>query len=184
MQNATARRTSRKVGPADLITALRLPLAAAFVVVDDWRWRMVFVVLAGLSDYLDGIVARRMGASRFGVVLDPIADKTFMVAAFLTLVGGQLTELISIWELLAVLLRDFAAIAAFVGTVIVRRPLTLPARWSGKCVTVGQFAVLVALVLHWPAVRPLAWATAAVSLWSVVDYFREGRRVDRERRQA
>jgi phosphatidylglycerophosphate synthase len=172
-------REPRNVSAADAVTALRIPLAVVFVVVPDWRWRLACVLLAGISDGMDGYVARRYGASRFGVVLDPIADKIFMVAAFVTLAGSQVVERLTLLELFGVLLRDFAATAAYVGTWIMRRPLTLPARWSGKWATVGQFATLVALVFDSPATRPIAWLTIALGVWAVVDYFREGRRVQR-----
>ena len=162
----------RLFGPADLITALRLPLAVAFPLVDDWRWRLAFVGVAGLSDLVDGSIARRLGPSRMGAVLDPVADKIFMLSAFLTLVGTQAMGVLAIWELAAVLARDFAAIAAFVVTLVRRRPIALPARLAGKLVTTGQFLVLIALVMGWEIVRPLAWVTALMGVYAIVDYWR------------
>ena len=78
------------------------------------------------------------------------------------------------WELAGLLLRDLGAVGGFVATHFVfRRRVTLPARLSGKCVTVLQFATLAAILLAWPAARPIAWATAAVSVWSILDYTRQ-----------
>jgi len=162
-------------GPADLVTAIRLPLAAAFPFTDDWRLRLAIVVVAGASDVLDGYVARRMGGSKLGAVLDPIADKTFMITAFVTLVGTQAQEVLSLWEFALVLLRDIAATGAFVGSLVVRRPVTVPARLSGKIVTMAQFLVLVAIVMEWPVVRPMAWTTGALGVWAILDYYRAGR---------
>lgn len=169
------------MGPADFVTAIRLPLAIAFPLVPDWTWRLGFVAIAGISDVVDGWLARRIGSSRIGAVLDPIADKAFMLSAFLTLVGTQAHEVLTLWELGMVLSRDLAAIAAFFTYAAMRRRVTLPARLSGKLVTVGQFLVLLALLLEWPYVRPLAWATGAVALWSISDYFRAGRAEARRR---
>src|SRR5260370_16542547 len=72
---------------ADLLTALRVPLAAAFPFVHQPRWQLGLVAAAGASDLLDGMLARRWGDSRTGAVLDPVADKLFMAAAFRS--GGR-----------------------------------------------------------------------------------------------
>lgn len=165
----------RLIGPADFVTAIRLPLAVAFPLVPDWRWRIAFVALAGISDVLDGWIARRIGSSRIGAVLDPIADKAFMLSAFLTLIGTQVREVLTLWELALVLSRDLAAIAAFFTYLALHKRVTLPARLSGKLVTVGQFLVLLAILFDGPYVRPLAWATGAIAIWSIGDYFRAGR---------
>ena len=163
------------IGPADFVTAIRLPLAIAFPLVPDWRWRIAFVLVAGLSDVLDGWIARRIGSSRIGAVLDPIADKAFMLSAFLTLVGTQLAEVLTLWELGLVLSRDLASIAAFVTYAAMHRRITLPARLSGKLVTVGQFVVLLGILFDWSFARPLAWLTGAIALWSIGDYYLAGR---------
>ncbi len=162
-------------GVADLVTAIRIPLAIAFPFVDDWRWRLAFVVLAGASDVLDGFIARRLGSSKMGAVLDPIADKAFMLSAFITLVGTQAREVLTIWEFAFVLSRDIAATGAFIGSMLIRRPVTVPARLSGKLVTMAQFLILVAIVMEWPFVRPLAWGTGALGLWAIADYYKAGR---------
>lgn len=160
-------------GPADALTALRLPLAVAFPLVDDARWRFVIVAAVAITDFIDGRVARRTGGSRAGAVLDPIADKLFMLSAFATVAS---TGLLTIWELLAVLSRDILAGVGFLGTVIKGHPTTIPARAGGKWVTVGQLLTLVAFLAESPLVRPLAWSTAAISIYAIVDYAREARK--------
>ncbi|MGH7700324.1 MAG: CDP-alcohol phosphatidyltransferase family protein [Gemmatimonadales bacterium] len=160
------------VRPADVLTALRVPLAAAFPFVSHPGWQLTIVGAAAASDYLDGIVARRLGGSRVGAVLDPVADKLFMLAAFLTVARrGLLTPL----EIVGVLLRDLVAALAFVGTWMLRRPVALPARAGGKAVTVVQLLTLVAFIAQSPLVRPLAWATAAIAVYAVWDYGRTAR---------
>jgi len=69
-----------------------------------------------------------------------------------------------------VLMRDLVALGAFLGTVVRKRPTTLPARAGGKWVTVGQLLTLLAFLLDSNLVRPLAWATAAVSVYAIADY--------------
>lgn len=163
----------RWVTGADVVTALRLPLAALFPFVVHQGWLLALVAVAALSDFADGILARRLGSSRVGAVLDPIADKAFMLVAFITLTGrGLLTW----YELVGVLLRDILTILGFAGTWAWGRPVTIPARWWGKVVTVAQIATLIALISGSPVGRPLAWVTAGLALYATWDYGRAAAR--------
>lgn len=161
------------VKPADVLTALRVPLAALFPFVSHPAWQLAIVGAAAASDYLDGVIARRTGGSRVGAVLDPVADKLFMAAAFLTVARRGLLQPV---EILGVLLRDVIAVLAFLGTWVRRRPTTLPARAGGKAVTVCQLLTLAAFIAESPLVRPLAWATAAISVYAIWDYGRAAAR--------
>ena len=172
----TSPRARRLWGPADLLSALRFPLAVAFPLWDDDAGRLLLVGVAGISDVLDGPVARRFGASRAGVVLDPVADKAFTVSAFVTIAVEHAGRTIGAWELAAVLLRDLAAIAGLLTLLALRRPMTIPARWSGKAATVFQFVTLVAVLVESPATRALVIATAVVAVVAVADYGREALR--------
>lgn len=159
---------------ADVVTALRLPLAALFPFVQRPAWQLAIVGAAAATDFVDGILARRFGASRVGAVLDPIADKAFMVSAFVTVASRGLLEW---YELLGVLMRDLLAALGFLGTWLLRRPVALPARAGGKAVTVAQLLTLVAFIAGSPLVRPLAWATAAIAVYATWDYGRAAARV-------
>ena len=153
--------------PADFLTAVRIPLAAAFLLVPDHGWRLAILASAAASDFADGFVARRWGGSRLGAFLDPVADKLFMACAFaVILISGDLSPL----EILGVLARDFAAAFTFLATVLLRRPAAIPARLGGKVVTVGQLLTVLAFLLSSTLLRPVAWATAAVALYAIWDY--------------
>jgi cardiolipin synthase len=129
------------------------------------------VAVAVLSDLLDGFLARRLGPSRLGAALDPVADKLFMAAGFwVVLRSGTLHPL----EVAGVLLRDIVAFLAYVTMFVRGRPTTLPARAGGKAVTVAQVLTLIAFLAESDLVRPLAWATAAVSVYAIWDYTRVG----------
>jgi CDP-diacylglycerol--glycerol-3-phosphate 3-phosphatidyltransferase/cardiolipin synthase len=155
--------------PADILTAVRIPLAIAFLLVPDDEWRLAILASAAASDFADGFVARRWGGSRLGAFLDPVADKLFMACAFaVVLFSGALAPL----EVLGVLARDVAAAVAFLTTVLLRKPAAIPARLGGKVVTVGQLLTLLAYLLESSLLRPVAWATAAVALYAIGDYVR------------
>jgi len=162
--------------PADLLSALRIPLALGFVLVSDPGWRLGIVGAAAASDLLDGPLARRFGSSALGTVVDPIADKLFMACAFgVVAFSGEL----QLYEIAAVLLRDFVAAVAFVSTVLSREPRAIPARPGGKAVTVAQVLTLVAFLLGSPLLRPMAWATGAIAIYAIWDYYRVAPRAQR-----
>jgi cardiolipin synthase len=154
---------------ADLISALRIPLAVAFLLVPSTSWRLIILGAAALTDLLDGPVARRLGGSPLGPVVDPIADKLFMAAAVgVVAFSGRL----QIYEIVGVLLRDIVATVAFAGTVISHEPRAIPARSSGKAVTVAQILTLVAFLIDSPYLRPIAWATTLIAIIAIWDYYR------------
>jgi phosphatidylglycerophosphate synthase len=167
------RQATRALAVPDALTLARLPLAALFVLGGDSWLRPAALAAAVVSDLLDGWLARRMGGSRLGAALDPLADKLFMAAGFWVVWQGGLLHPL---EIAGVLLRDGLALIAFVTTVGLRRPTTVPARAGGKAVTVGQVLTLVAFLADSGLVRPLAWATAAVSVYAIWDYTRVGLR--------
>ena len=154
---------------ADVVTAVRFPLAALFPFVHSPAWELAIVVVAAVSDMADGVLARRFGASRAGAVLDPVADKAFMVVAFVTIARRGVLEW---YELVGVLLRDVVAILGFLATLLLRRPVALPARAGGKAVTIAQLLTLIAAIAESPHARQLAWATAAIAVYAIWDYGR------------
>jgi len=161
---------------ADVLSFLRIPLAAAFVMVTHTGWRLAIVAAAAVTDILDGPVARWRGSSAYGAILDPIADKVFMAAAVgvVAFAGG-----LEPYEIAGVLLRDIVATLAFAATFFSEEPRAIPARWSGKAVTVAQVLTLVAFLLHSPYLRPIAWATTAIAVFSIIDYLRAAPRAQR-----
>lgn len=153
--------------PADAITLLRIPLAIGFPIVSSTPVRLVILALAAATDLGDGWVARRFGGSRFGAVLDPIADKLFVAVAFAVVwVAGALTW----YEVVGVLARDIVATVAFASTLATGKATAVPARLGGKAVTLLQMLTLVVFVLQWPHLQSLAWATGAVALYAIYDY--------------
>ena len=81
--------------------------------------------------------------------------------------------MLSLIELIGVMIRDITAAVAFLATLVLRRPTTLPARAGGKAVTVLQVLTLVAFLAGSELLQPLAWATGAVSVYAIYDYTRE-----------
>jgi CDP-diacylglycerol--glycerol-3-phosphate 3-phosphatidyltransferase/cardiolipin synthase len=142
---------------ADGLTLIRLPLALCFVVFPAAEIRFLTVALAGVTDLLDGAVARRFGGSRLGAA-------AFGVVAL----SGRLAW----YEIAGVLARDAVATIAFLVTLVSGRASAIPARLGGKAVTVCQMLTLLAFVADSSFLRPLAWATGAIALYAIWDYSR------------
>jgi phosphatidylglycerophosphate synthase len=136
------------LSPPNLLTVVRFPLAAGFLAVEGTGARLAILGMASASDLLDGWLARRLGSTtRSGALLDPVADKVFMLSAFTAfLVHGEITT--AQWGIL--LFRDFAtALGALVALVVPGlTPGAFRARRSGKIVTVLQLAAILALTLE------------------------------------
>ncbi len=131
--------------------------------------RVALIGAASLTDVLDGWLARRQQATRLGAILDPIADKTFVLVAISAfLIAGELSTL----DYFTILLRDFATAIGFLVAYLVKGldPKNFKARMSGKIVTVLQLVTVLALVLHTVLLRPLIWLVGAASVWAIVDY--------------
>jgi CDP-diacylglycerol--glycerol-3-phosphate 3-phosphatidyltransferase/cardiolipin synthase len=151
------------------VSLARIPLALVFLLFDRTDVRLAALALAAGSDLLDGWLARRVGPSRLGAMLDPVTDKVFMLTAFTVLAfSGALAPL----EVAGVLLRDILAPAGYLASLALKRPFSVPARAGGKAVTACQSLTLVAWLLGSRYLEPLAWATAAIALYALADYGR------------
>ena len=154
----------------NLLSCSRLVLAAGFVATGTTEVRVGLIGIAAVTDFLDGWVARRVRAtSRWGALLDPIADRVFVLTVVLTfLFTGQLGT--SGYFIL--LMRDLATAIGFVVARMVPRlrPVEFKARILGKVVTVLQLLTLAA-VLVIPATLPvMLGAVALTSVLSIADY--------------
>lgn len=147
----------------------------------DYGLALALCFLAGLTDGLDGLLARKFGAdSRLGAYLDPLADKVLLSGAFLTL---ALDHAIAPWLAILVLGRD-ALILLFAGTVFVfTRVRNFPPSIWGKMSTCAQIAYIFVLLAHFNGFFPVffvtlfEWLTAMLTAWSALHYAWIGRRM-------
>jgi cardiolipin synthase len=142
---------------------LALPLGV-LILRENYNWALGIGILAGLTDALDGFFARRFNAlSRFGAILDPIADKTLITVSFLCL--AQVT-LIPWYLAIAVITRDIIIIAGAACYYKFIGPFEFSATTLSKINMVVQvaFCTLVLLSQVIPGIPPetIIIATAAV----------------------
>ncbi len=132
-------------------------------------------ILASITDWLDGVIARRRNqVTTLGTLLDPIADKLLVAAALVSLL--QLDK-IAAWIVLVIIGRELAvtglrAVAAGVGVIV---PASRLAKWK----TVSQYVAVTLLIvekgLESPGFHAVAigvlWVALGLTIVSAVDYF-------------
>jgi CDP-diacylglycerol--glycerol-3-phosphate 3-phosphatidyltransferase/cardiolipin synthase len=148
----------------------RLVLAAAFVALRDPSARLALLVVASVTDFLDGWLARRNDATtRSGALIDPIADRLFVLAALCTYL---VERAITTGTFFIVLSRDIATVIGFfvARSIPWLRAVEFRARMLGKLVTVLQLLTLAAVIVAPAAVPSLIVILAAASAASIADY--------------
>lgn len=185
------------------LTIARLGLTVLFVAAAysglEWRFTaaLVFFLVASLTDYLDGWIARKRGlVTSFGKLMDPLADKVLMAAAFVVLMDKD-SSTMPAWMVIIVLAREF--LVTGLRLVASSQGVILAADWLGKQKTIWQMVFAGYLLLMHASgeplmtgVRPLfdlPWAgpgvmvpvllavTLVITVWSGVAYVWRNRRL-------
>ncbi len=151
----------------NLITTGRFALVPVVVLllITDASWAgflaMVCIVLAGISDVVDGYLARKWGSeSDVGKLLDPVADKVLIVAALTMMVG-----LGRVHPILVVILVSREILITGLRAVASSKNLIIPAAISGKYKTTFQLISIGALALHRPVMGLDAHLVGLISLY-------------------
>ncbi len=171
-----------KVTPANLVTVVRLVLAVPFFfMIAEWgaTWTAFWWGFAlAASDGLDGYLARRLGVTRSGAFLDPLADKVLALGSLSVLAGQGRFPWLPV-GLIAAREVGISAFRSYAG----RRGISVPARRVAKLKTwVQGLAVGLALLpvldgrADWVADVAL-WVAVALTLTTGLDYLRDGRRI-------
>jgi cardiolipin synthase len=137
-------------------------------------WALLVLMAAGITDYLDGMLARKLNqTSRLGQLLDPIADRLYILAV---VIGLALREIIPWWLAVLLLLRDLL-LFALVPFLRTRGYSSLPVHFLGKAATANLLYAFPLLLLGegdgpLPTVADvLGWALA---IWGVGLYWWAG----------
>lgn len=154
------------------LTISRLIMAAALLILltvsFPWSKTLALIVFisAGITDYLDGYLARtKYGTTDFGALLDPLADKVLVCAAFVSFVELQL---LPAWIVVIIITREFLVtglrlLAATKGQIISAGP------W-GKHKTLWQI-IIISFLLLGLAIRNDALRNASTNLINQYDHF-------------
>jgi cardiolipin synthase len=165
---------------ANQLTMLRMALVPLFVILvmaGEFAWALVVFVTAGLTDALDGFVARRTQVTRLGQMLDPMADKLLAASAYALLTWGTMVRCnVPVWLTVTLLFRDGMMIVAVAIVNMALGPRVFAPSRLGKSSTgliLGTAtAVLAANATGdcWPELRWLFYATLLVLVGSTAQY--------------
>ena len=162
----------------NILTVLRLlliPVILHFLVHDQFILAIIFLTLSGITDILDGTIARKFNfITNFGKLIDPLADKITQLSILWMLVSKNI---IPLWILVIVLLKEATMVAG--ASFLYGKELVVSSKWYGKAATVLfylaivltmifkdlQFQTSIHLLLYYVAV--------AMTIFSLVMYFRE-----------
>lgn len=149
------------------------PFAVLAILKGDDIRALWLCLAAGATDLLDGYAARALGVeSRFGALLDPLADKFMLDALYLVIWLDR-----GIWAGALVIARDVLILGgtAFIHWRTGRRDF--PPRRLGKLSTVVQIGWIVYFLSGAPGVEMATWALIAATVISGIDYARAGWRM-------
>ena len=151
---------------ANRLTISRLVMTVLFVAALNWNWpyartlALIIFILAGVTDFFDGEIARRYGeVTNFGKLMDPLVDKIMMAAAFISLVP---LGAIPAWAATTVVARDF--LITGLRLMASARGQVLPAERLGKHKTSWQIITVVFFLVLLSA-RELAYGEAVAGWW-------------------
>jgi len=174
---------------ANQLTLLRMLLIPAFIVLiieGELGWALFVFAIAGVTDALDGVIARRWGKkTTLGAWLDPMADKLMLVSAFvvLTLPNLGLANKLPLWLTALVISRDVGIVitVAIINLAIGRR--TFRPSIFGKIatavyiITVSMAMLFNYLGYHSPVVDWCVFASVAITLLSGFHYIWHASRI-------
>lgn len=163
----------------NLVTCIRIlltPWIVITLITGDCLRALQLSWIAGSTDFLDGLLARRMGGvSRTGAYLDPIADKILLTSLFLCF---GFANLVPSWLVWLVVGRDLLILTMAGLGLLFTAVRDYPPSLSGKLCTALQ--ILTALVIMTRCAFPdrvgtgaasaMVWATTAVTVWSGLTY--------------
>lgn len=141
-----------------------------------WLWLALAVfILAGVTDFVDGIVARKYNQiTDFGKFLDPLADKLMVIGAMTIFCQWGV---LPAWALMIVLTREFAVTG--LRLVAVGKGTVIAAGWSGKVKTASTIICL-CIWMAFPTSQMIGWIATAViiatTVYSGVEYFMQNRK--------
>ena len=138
------------------ITLCRIALVPVFILIlkaQDYPLALTIFIVAGLSDGLDGFIAKRYNlATRLGAILDPMADKILLVSAYVML---AVLDHLPFWLVLTVGFRDLLIIGGYLIYTSLVGEVRVRPTYLSKCNTVLQIALVIIILIQQAALLPL-----------------------------
>ena len=162
----------------NVLTILRfflIPFIIYYLVKDEYIYAFILLALSGLTDVLDGAIARKFNLiTNLGKLLDPLADKLTQISILCTLL---FKGIIPLWIVVIVLLKEASMICG--ASFLYGRDLVVSSKWYGKAATVLFYlAIAVSLIIRQFSLNIsfdiiIYYLALAMTIFSLVMYFRD-----------
>lgn len=145
-----------------IIRFLLIPVIVINIFMGNYIVAFLFFTLSGVTDIADGFIARKFNlVSNFGKLMDPLADKLTQIS---TLTSLAITNIIPLWILIIVLLKEFIMICG--ASFLYGKDVVVYSRWYGKLATVLFYiAIVVSLLLKQFEISSSIWGELDFGLY-------------------
>ena len=160
------------------LTILRffiIPFIIYYLVKDEYIFAFIMLVLSGLTDVLDGAIARKFNLiTNFGKLVDPLADKLTQISVLCTLL---FKGIIPLWIVVIVLLKEASMVCG--ASFLYGRDLVVSSRWYGKAATVLFYvAIATSLIIRQFSLNLsfdiiIYYLALIMTVFSLIMYFRD-----------
>lgn len=141
-----------------IIRFILIPFIIFYIFSGNYILAFIFFTISGLTDIADGFIARKFNLiSNFGKLMDPLADKLTQISTLASLV---ITNIIPLWILIIVLLKEFIMIVG--ASFLYGKDVVVYSRWYGKLATVMFYVAIVFSLL----IKQFA----LTGIWGQLDY--------------
>ena len=162
----------------NILTVLRfllIPVILQFLVHDQFILAIIFLTLSGITDILDGTIARKFNfITNFGKLIDPLADKITQLSILWMLVSKNI---IPLWILVIVLLKEATMVAG--ASFLYGKELVVSSKWYGKASTVLFYlAIVLSMIFKDLQIQSgidliIYYVAVSMTMFSLIMYFRE-----------
>ena len=160
------------------LTVLRffiIPFIIYYLVKDEFIFAFIMLLLSGLTDVLDGFIARKFNlVTNFGKLIDPLADKLTQISVLCTLL---FKGIIPLWIVVIVLLKEASMICG--ASFLYGRDLVVSSKWYGKASTVLFYiAIATSLIIRQFSLEYsfdiiIYYLALIMTIFSLIMYFRD-----------
>ena len=133
-----------------IVRFILIPFIILYIAKDKYIEAFIFLTISGLTDVLDGFIARKFNfITNFGKLVDPLADKMTQVSILVTL---ALKDIIPIWILVIVFIKEFVMVSG--ASFLYGKELVVSSKWYGKLSTVLFYVAIVSSfgIRYWNAI--------------------------------
>ena len=157
-----------------ILRILLIPVIVGFLVYDYFDFALVTLLIAALTDALDGSIARMANQkTEFGAYLDPLADKLLLMTTFITF---SLLDMVPVWSVIVVVSRDAILLTGTLLARVTNTKINASPSLLGKATTVFQLVYIILVLVFFsyqfdPAsLTPLLYAMSILTVASGLHY--------------